>query len=142
MTGFDGVSHAEAEQILADADKRLEKVGEFQERTKELVGKAESKDGRVTVEYGATDGLTTLKIDPRAMQMQSQELSEAIVATIRAATSDLRDKTTALAKDMLPKREEKFDRAAVRQRLEESLAQLTRTANRAPGRKQSPGPSA
>jgi DNA-binding protein YbaB len=131
VTGFGGFSSAEAEQMLQDATRRLKNVGELRERTEGLVGKAESEDGRVTVEYKATGDIAALKIDPRAMRMQSEELAAAILATISAAAADLRDKMNEVVKDLLPERERTFDLEATRRQLDDSVTRFARTAGRA-----------
>ena len=74
-----------AEETRANALK----AAELQQRLGDLVGRAESEDGRVRAAFSPTAGLPELVIDPRAMRLGSEELAEVIMAVVAEAVRDL-----------------------------------------------------
>jgi len=82
-------SPAHMQSSLRDMQRQAEQIGSLQNQLSELVGRAESQDGRIRVECTVAQTPAKLDLDPRAMRMGSQELAEAITALIREATQDL-----------------------------------------------------
>lgn len=70
--GIDLGAHVEQARRVA------EKSAEFSARLADMVGRAESPDGRVGLGFSPEKGLTGVRIDPRAMRMGSEELAELI----------------------------------------------------------------
>lgn len=88
------------EEILRASERHVAKSEELQRRSAALVGRAESKDGRVSV--GWTDnGLSDLIIDPRAMRLGSGELATEIVKTTERAKADLARQQKELSDEVL-----------------------------------------
>lgn len=94
MTEFD------FEAILKASERQAARSQDLAEKAAELVGRAESPDGRVTVEWTDDKGLAALRIDPRALRLPAEELAELIMATARAAKDDLRTQADALAEEL------------------------------------------
>jgi DNA-binding protein YbaB len=82
-------SPAHMESSLRDMHRQVKQLSSLQEKLSDLVGKAESPDGRIRVECTVAQTPAKLDLDPRAMRMGSQELAEAITALIQEATQDL-----------------------------------------------------
>ncbi|WP_158581686.1 YbaB/EbfC family nucleoid-associated protein [Actinomadura spongiicola] len=77
------------EKILRASERQLADTEKLKSRTAELVGRAESADGRVTIGWGPSGDLAELHIDPRAMREGSEKLAEIIVEVAQAAKQDL-----------------------------------------------------
>ncbi|RKS68786.1 YbaB/EbfC DNA-binding family protein [Actinomadura pelletieri DSM 43383] len=77
------------EKILRASERQLADTEKLKARTAELVGRAESADGRVKIGWGPSGDLAELRIDPRAMREGSESLAEIIVEVARAAKQDL-----------------------------------------------------
>jgi DNA-binding protein YbaB len=75
-------------------------LGGMGQKLADLVGKAESEDRRVSVSYTASEGLTGLTIDPRAMRGGSQELAEMILDAVRKAKKDLESQSRTVMRDL------------------------------------------
>jgi DNA-binding protein YbaB len=82
ILGFD------PELLGRDADRLIDAVQRTGEQAAQIVGTAESADGRIKVEYTAQDGVRNLTLDPRAMRMSSGELAETIQSLIAQARAD------------------------------------------------------
>ncbi len=80
--------------------ERLRLLETVRDRSKDLVGRAESDDGLVSVEYTSVDGVRALKIHPRMMRKRPEELSESVISTVRAAQGDLRLKASDVLKEL------------------------------------------
>ncbi|SDH70473.1 YbaB/EbfC family nucleoid-associated protein [Nonomuraea jiangxiensis] len=72
------------ERLAADADHLFQRMRDLHAQP-ESVARAESDDGRVTVECGSTSGVRKLHLDPRAMRMSSADLAETVVELIHRA---------------------------------------------------------
>ncbi|MEU8123207.1 YbaB/EbfC family nucleoid-associated protein [Spirillospora sp. NPDC049024] len=79
----------DVDKVLEDAQQRVAKMTAVREQTAKLTGHAEAADGRVEVTCGPHDPLSELRIDPRAMRMSAEELSEAIRSAAKSARRDL-----------------------------------------------------
>lgn len=84
---------ATAETMLRDSETRLNAFHGLRDELRSIVGHAEFDEGKIVAEWSATDGLTTLELDPRTMRMPSMDLAEAIRTTIRDAVADLGART-------------------------------------------------
>lgn len=76
-------------QLAEQARLQAVQSAELQERVASLVGRAETPDGRVRLSFSPGEGLPELHIDPRAMRLGSQELSETIRGLVLEAIRDL-----------------------------------------------------
>jgi DNA-binding protein YbaB len=61
---------------------------EFTQRLDEVRGHGEGADGRVRIEVTAAGRVTDLRLDPHAMRLGSELLTEQIMAAIEAAITD------------------------------------------------------
>ncbi|WP_301177647.1 YbaB/EbfC family nucleoid-associated protein [Actinomadura geliboluensis] len=77
------------DKLVEDAQQRVAKMAAIRERTAALTGHAESADARIRVTSSADDPVAELHIDPRAMRMSAEDLSEAVRSTVKAARRDL-----------------------------------------------------
>jgi DNA-binding protein YbaB len=98
--GFSGFSGDDFERVLRDAENSLPKVGEMRERITAIVGKGEAADGRITAEYSSEGGLSALEIDPRALRLPSDELSQEIRAAVNAAAKDFQGRLTQVSGEL------------------------------------------
>jgi DNA-binding protein YbaB len=118
-------------QGFAQVRRHLEEVRALKDRIATLVGRAESPDGLVRVEFTDADGLSALDVNPRAMRLQSQELSEAILRTVRAARADLDEQRRAALADVMGTGFDPtapVDPAALRGRIDEAADAFRRTS--------------
>jgi DNA-binding protein YbaB len=83
---------SQVEAGLQDMRTQIGQLGELHEKLAELVGSAESADGRIRAECTVAAVPAKLEIDPRAMRIGSQELAATISEVIREASADLRHK--------------------------------------------------
>ena len=72
------------EQLAADADRLFDQMRRLHGGT-EATARTESGNGWVSVEYGSTSGVQALRLDPRAMRMDSAQLAETILDLIHQA---------------------------------------------------------
>ncbi|MCK2221295.1 YbaB/EbfC family DNA-binding protein [Actinomadura sp. ATCC 31491] len=87
MQEFGDFAKIDIDKLLKGMDDQLGRLGEFQKRAGECVGRAEDENGFVSVEYGQ-NGVQELTLHPKAMRLSSGELAELIKATLADATSD------------------------------------------------------
>ncbi|TNY36601.1 YbaB/EbfC family nucleoid-associated protein [Thermomonospora catenispora] len=87
-------------EFLRASERQAAKSQELTRKSAELVGRAESPDGRVEVEWTHERGLAGLRIGPRAMRSSSTELAELIVTTAQVAEDDLRAQADALTEEL------------------------------------------
>jgi DNA-binding protein YbaB len=116
---------------FAQAQERLAGVRELKDRIAALVGRAESSDGLVRAEYTDADGLSGLVVNPRAMRFGSEELSESILRTVRAARANLDEQRQEAMREVLGPGFDPnapVDVAALRGRIDEAAEAFRRTA--------------
>ena len=80
------------ERFQRDMQQQMGDFNKMQESIKEAVGRGEAAEGRVVAEYKSEGGLTKLELDPRAMRLSAEELSEEIRTAVNAATQDFQGK--------------------------------------------------
>jgi DNA-binding protein YbaB len=103
----------------------------MQERSAELKGVAETQDHRVRVTCTIADGVADIHIDPRAMRMPAEKLSQTLKELIHEATADVRNQLSDLmaetyGEDANPMALMK-NQEAVQQRIQEAAAVFDRT---------------
>ncbi|GII78340.1 hypothetical protein Sru01_33220 [Sphaerisporangium rufum] len=99
MTQYGEFAEFDVEKLMENAQRQLARVEELQQRTGELIGRAEDKDGMVKVEYTG-QGLHELELNPRVMRMASTDLAELIKTVVQDAAADLTNQTSALMDEM------------------------------------------
>ncbi|MFI0407763.1 YbaB/EbfC family nucleoid-associated protein [Actinomadura sp. 3N508] len=77
------------DKLLRASERQVANAEEMKSRTAELLGRAESDDGRIKIEWGPLGELAKLQIDPRALRTGSENLAETIVEVAAAAKQDL-----------------------------------------------------
>jgi DNA-binding protein YbaB len=87
----------------------------------ELRGEGESESGQVRVTVVGPSRVESVRLDPRAMRMDSQTLGEEIVTALNAAFADLRAKAVTATPDTAP-----VDTAALASQLRELQDQSVR----------------
>jgi DNA-binding protein YbaB len=76
-------------QLAEETRLHAARAAELQARMRGMVGRAESKDGRVRLAFSHQDGLPELVIDPRAMRLGAEELATLIQDLVKEAVGDL-----------------------------------------------------
>lgn len=100
--GFDAsgfMSNLDAEELLRESRERADKAQKIQRDIADLVGRAETPDGRIRVSCKPREGVDQLEIDPRAMRLSSTELADTIKSLIRQARQDLDRQTEKIVGD-------------------------------------------
>ncbi|MCW2903553.1 MAG: hypothetical protein JWO67_5818 [Streptosporangiaceae bacterium] len=87
------------EDLMHSSELYAARSAELSEKLGDLVGHAESSDGRVEVEWNQ-DGLAKIELDPRALRMGASELAETITATAREAQKDLERRAEEVRRDV------------------------------------------
>ncbi|MEU6712079.1 YbaB/EbfC family nucleoid-associated protein [Nonomuraea sp. NPDC046802] len=90
----------EIDRALAELAARMEGLEEVNRLIEASKGRGESAGGHVTVEVSATGGLASLRIDPRAMRLGSERLTEAITEAFRKAEEDAAGRSFEAAKTL------------------------------------------
>jgi DNA-binding protein YbaB len=88
--GFGG----DIEGFLRNAEQSMAQAEKMKDQIAEVTGHAESEDGRIKAEFTSADGLSRLDLDPRALRMSSEELSEEIRRIVNAASKDFQTQLT------------------------------------------------
>lgn len=89
------------ENAIRMLNERAKHAAAIQKDIQEVRGIAETEDGHVTVEVGATGQLESVRLDPRAMRMASEDLAEAIVTLSKEAMEDASSKTQQLLQPLI-----------------------------------------
>ncbi|WP_165964654.1 YbaB/EbfC family nucleoid-associated protein [Actinomadura sp. KC216] len=128
-----GFSESDVDAFAEETAKEIQKTAELRTRLSELVGRAESRDGRVRLGLAAEGAITELEIDPRAMRMASAELAETIVKASQDALQDLQRQARELTEDASVAPEDVADIVRDPQALEQQMRQLHEGFERALG---------
>jgi DNA-binding protein YbaB len=96
VSRFGELSATDIRALMDSAQEQFGRLHETQKRISELVGRAESKDGRVKATYLAATGLSDLEIAPTAARPGMGALAETIKEVVRSAAADLQRQTVEL----------------------------------------------
>lgn len=88
------------EEILRAAERQVANAAELESRTADMLGRAESADGRITVTWSPGGELAGLEIDPRALRDGSEKLAETVVEVAREAKRDLQRQLDELTSEL------------------------------------------
>lgn len=88
------------EEILKASERHIAKSQELQERASAIVGRAQTDDGRIIVDWTG-DGISGLTIDPRAMRLGSDVLAAEIMKTATLAKEDQTRRQQQLREEVL-----------------------------------------
>jgi DNA-binding protein YbaB len=94
------VEEFDFEAMLKASERQAAQAEEFARKAAELVGNAESPDGRVRVQWQDDKGLAGLEIDPRAMRLPAEDLAGLITETAQRAKRDLRAQADELTAEL------------------------------------------
>lgn len=94
-----GFSETDLDAFAEETAKEIQKATELREHLNELVGRAESRDGRIRLGLSAEGAIVGLEIDPRAMRMASADLAETIMRLSQEALQDLQRQSRELSED-------------------------------------------
>lgn len=73
------------EAFVAQHEERLARLADLHKEVAEAVGEAASDDGRVQVRFTEADGISELKLDPRALRLPADDLADLITRTVNDA---------------------------------------------------------
>ncbi|MEV0592664.1 YbaB/EbfC family nucleoid-associated protein [Nonomuraea cavernae] len=107
MVERDGSSgDPELDRLMAEFKANSKELSDVMGQVGEVRGQATAADDKIRVQVSSSGELTSLRIDPRAMKLGSEELAEAILDAARRATEDaarrLMDVTRPYLDDDLP----------------------------------------
>ncbi|MGH3392836.1 MAG: YbaB/EbfC family nucleoid-associated protein [Actinomadura sp.] len=88
------------EGFLKNAEQNMAKAGQLKDRIAEVKGVGEAADGKIRAEFNSSDGLARLDLDPRALRLPSEELSEEIRSAVNAASKDFQFQLSQVTKSM------------------------------------------
>ncbi len=88
------------EEMLRASERQVADAGELERRTADMLGRAESSDGRVKVAWSAENEFAELAIDPRALREGSEKLAETIMNVTRTAKQDLQRQVKELTEEL------------------------------------------
>jgi DNA-binding protein YbaB len=89
-------NETEMRRRLSGMLDNLSRLRDAQAQLAELQAQGEAADGLVGVTVGPTGALINVRIDPRAMRLDSQTLAESIVEAARNATAQASEKSSEL----------------------------------------------
>lgn len=93
--GLGDLGNIDPDRALEDAQRKAGMLSGIQDELNAVVGRAESSDGFVRAAFSASEGLTELDLNPRAMRMASSDLAEQIKSVIQEAAQDMQRQLTA-----------------------------------------------
>lgn len=136
MEDFRQALGVDPERLAADADRFFSRLGDLPEAG--ATARAESKDGWVSVEYSCVAGVQKLRLDPRAMRMDSAGLAETVLRLIHQAKEQAEAEERRRAEELLGRGNQLFaDRQFIGDRLrhatgalQENLEQASATIDR------------
>jgi DNA-binding protein YbaB len=96
---FDGGE--EFRQAMERSRQLQQETAALQQRMAELKGHGSGADGFVRMTVDAGGVISELRLDPRAMRMPSESLSEAIMAAHRAASQNLQEQIQEATAELL-----------------------------------------
>jgi DNA-binding protein YbaB len=117
------------ERFQRDMERNVGDFSKMQDRIKEAVGKGEAADGRIVAEFRAEGGLTGLTLDPRALRMPSEELSEEIREAVNTASRDFQAQIRAAGSEMFTMDQDQDQDPAKAMDPSAALASLDKIAN-------------
>jgi DNA-binding protein YbaB len=82
-----GNDSADMRKRLSGMLDQLSRLRDARDQLAQLHAEGEAADGLVGVTVGPTGALTNVRIDPRAMRLDSQTLAEAVMEAARQATA-------------------------------------------------------
>lgn len=96
-----GPENLDIDKLIADTERQVAAMGEFQQRIAAVSGEGHGLNGMVFVRTGASGMIEELTIDPRAMRTGSQILAEEIIAAAKAAAEQAARATAEIATELL-----------------------------------------
>jgi DNA-binding protein YbaB len=100
--GFDQMpdfSVRDPESIARAQREQMSRLQDMQEKLGQLVGRAESEDGRISLSFSEPQGLHDLHLDPRVLRLPSEEIAATIERLVNEARADLKQQTAEAAQE-------------------------------------------
>ncbi|MFI7635670.1 YbaB/EbfC family nucleoid-associated protein [Nonomuraea sp. NPDC049400] len=94
-----GIGPDDLERVAREADQALRQLSGLQDRLDTVRGTGTSADGLVVASADGSGRIDSIKLNPRAMRMASEELAEALLRAINAAQDDCARQTNGLIAD-------------------------------------------
>ncbi|WP_329085312.1 MULTISPECIES: YbaB/EbfC family nucleoid-associated protein [unclassified Streptosporangium] len=89
------------ERVAEDAEQVRRRAEVARRELEDITGEGESANGRVRAFTGATGRLLEIRLDPRVMEMGSQDLAEEVTLAVRRAQEDGDYKRERMLRDVL-----------------------------------------
>ncbi|WP_329085304.1 MULTISPECIES: YbaB/EbfC family nucleoid-associated protein [unclassified Streptosporangium] len=92
----------ETDRMIAELQEQVNRAEEIGRQLGEVRGRGEAAGGQVTVETLSTGALVSLRIDPRALRLGSEALTEAIMEAAGHAARAAAEAANRLMASLLP----------------------------------------
>lgn len=120
------------ERMARESEESVRRLTEMTKDLASVTGEGESRSGQVVARTDHEGLLESIRLDPRAMRMGSEELGEEIVEAVRAAQRNAQGQaerflSEALASDAT---REPFDIGELQRQLEDMQASFRESVNR------------
>lgn len=119
------------ERLVSDLQQQMAAMTQYQERMTAVEGVGEAAGGLVGATVGPGGVVKDLRLDPRAMRMDSHSLREALLAAIAAATTHANEQLAELSSELTVSTRKLSDPSGLRQQLDQTMAEISRTAGAA-----------
>ena len=96
-----GTGNPEVDRQLSKIMTQLEQFADLQQQMAELKGVGEAADGLISVEVGPTGNFVGVTINPRAMRLDSQTLTEAINEAAQLAAKQVSERAKELMEPLM-----------------------------------------
>ncbi|GAA3471599.1 YbaB/EbfC family nucleoid-associated protein [Nonomuraea roseola] len=112
---------ANFERMARESEESVRRLEEMSQEITSVTGTGESRSGLVVARTDHGGMLDSVRLDPRAMRMGSEELAEELVEAVRAAQQDAQRQGEELLSHALSGEatREPFDLAALQRRLQD-----------------------
>jgi DNA-binding protein YbaB len=119
------------ERLISDLQQQMATMNQYQEKIAEIQGVGEAASGLVGATVGSGGVVKDIRLDPRAMRMDSHSLREALLAAIAAATTHANEQMAELSSDLTASTRQLADPAGLRQQLDQMMGEINRAAGSA-----------
>jgi len=119
------------EQLISDLQKQMAAMNQYQEKVSAIQGVGEAAGGLVGATVAPGGVVKDLRLDPRAMRLDSHSLRESLLAAIATATTQASEQMAELSNNLTASTRQLADPTGLRQQLDQTMAEISRAAGTA-----------